>query len=182
MIEAGPGDALGAVHEFIAEYIWPEPDLIVRGWQNTAALPNSGEYAVLTLSGVSRRGTNTHKYAFPPVSGITATARELLVYDIQADFCGLDEEAVYRRAALLGLLTRDRAACDFFRKYNLSSLYADDPKALTFVNDGNQWQIRYSIDVHLAAWLEHDLILDAFEAVQLNLENVDVHHPVKNRS
>lgn len=176
-----PLDVLGAVHDFLAAHIGIDPKVIVRGWQNRAALPEVSSYAVLTLINAPRRGTNVHLWQNIPDDdwGLNERVRMLTLYDAQVDFCGLDEAVIGAQAARLVMLARDAVAVDFFRERGLSCQYADDPRSLPFSNDVDQWEVRYSVTLHLSAWSSADIARDAFRDVSLHLENVDVHHPVK---
>lgn len=177
-------DVLGAVFDFLQARLSPAPAHIVRGWGNRSALPKKNDFVVLTLIGAARRGTNVRQWKMPAnqAPGLDLNLAMLTVYDVQADFCGQDEERVSRMASQFVILGRDAVAVDFFRPYGLSALHADDPRALPFTNDQNQWQTRYSVMLHLAGWADVDVNVDAFDKVHITLENVDVHHPVTDRS
>ena len=84
------------------------------------------------------------------------------------------------RAEILELLTRDRVAVDFFKGHGLSACYADDLRPLPFQNEAEQWVARYAVTMHLSGWTGVDLPVPSFNAVDLYLEDVDVHHPVKD--
>lgn len=177
--EASP-DVLGAVHDFLAAYIGISPKVIIRGWQNRAALPDVSSYAVLTLINAPRQGTNVHVWTNAPEGdGLTESVRMLTLYEVQIDLCGLDEAVVNAQAARLVMLARDAVAVDFFQKQGLSCQYADDPRSLPFSNDLNQWEVRYSVTLRLSAWNAADIARDAFRDVNIRLEDVDVHHPVR---
>lgn len=171
-------DVLGAVHDFLQARLSPQPEHIVRGWQNRAALPDASAYVVLTLINASRRGTNVHDWK-PSEAALIQNARMLVAYDVQVDFCGLDEAAVSAQAAQLVLFGRDAAGVLFFQPYGLSCLYADDPRSLPFGDDLDQWKVRYAVTLHLSAWIDAAIPLEAFRSVNLSLENVDVHHPIQ---
>ena len=103
----------------------------------------------------------------------------LVCYDVQVDLCGQDEAVVCAQAARLVMLARDAVAVEFFKALALSCQYADDPRSLPFSNDVDQWEVRYSVTLHLSAWSGADVPRDAFTDVTLRLEDVDVHHPVR---
>lgn len=175
-----PLDVLGAVHDFLVAHIGVAPEAIIRGWQNRADLPAMSSYAVLTLINAPRRGTNVHVWTQDPADAgaLVESVRMLVCYEVQVDVCGQDEAAVGAQAARLVMLARDAVAVDFFRAQGLSCQYADDPRSLPFSNDVDQWEVRYSVTLHLSAWLSADMARAAFTDVDLRLENVDVHHPV----
>lgn len=172
-------DVLGAVYDFLQAYIQPMPEHIVRGWQNRAALPDVSAYTVLTLINTPRRGTNIHQWKAGADETVVESVCMLTLYEVQVDFCGLDEALVGRQAAQLVMLARDTVAVEFFKEQGFSCLYADDPRSLPFSNDLQQWEVRYSVTLLLSGWSEADIARDAFSDVNIYFENVDVHHPVK---
>ena len=185
-------DVLGAVNDFILKYvknvdIGPLAQLqIVRGWQNVvSALPkDSQEYAVLTLLATTSHGTNVHRYTHADGdTGLVETVSRMAEHMVQVDFCSAfpqqTEEAARIRAEILEMLTRDRVATDFFAAYGFTACYAEDVRPLSFQNESEQWVARYIVTMHLSGWTETPMDLDSFEDVNLYIENVDVHHPVK---
>ena len=173
-------DILGAVHDFLTERLFLPPEVIVCGWQNRAALPDDSFFVVLTLIAAPRRGTNVHTWADAEGadSGVTQTVSMLSEYAVQVDFCGLEAEEVMAHASRLVLFGRDAAGVDFFRQKELSCLYADDPVQLSYEDELKQWVTRYSVTLHLAGWVRGTIGHESFSAVTINIENVDVHHPV----
>ena len=172
-------DILGAVYTFLCQTLSPAPRHIIRGWQNRAALPDGSSFIVLTLTAAPRRGTNVHTWKpAPGGSGITDTLSMLAGYQVQVDFCGLDEAGVMAQASQLVMFARDAVAVDFFRERGLSCLYADDPVSLPYSNELKQWLVRYCVTLHLAAWVRGTVEQDSFSSVTIHLEHVDVHHPI----
>ena len=170
-------DVLGAVYQFCDKFLAPKPATIVRGWQNRAALPASATLIVLTLLDTVRHGTNVRRYENAEDDGLDSTVSMLTEYVVQADICGLNEDAVNAQAATLMMLGRDPLAVEFFNGFGLQPLYADDVKPLPFANELNQWVARYAVTLHLAGWTSLTVNQAAFSTVNVNIENVDVHHP-----
>lgn len=175
-------DIIGSVYDFITQTISPAPVNIVRGWQNRAALPNASAFVVLTLISAPRHGTNVHTWADAEGTdtGIVETVSMLSEYAVQVDFCGLDAAAVMSQASQLVMFARDAVGVDFFNAQGISCLYADDPVSLPYESELKQWVTRYSVTLHLSGWVRGTIDHDAFTAVTINTENVDVHHPVTN--
>ena len=169
-------DVLGAVYQFCEQYLDPAP-AIVRGWQNRAALPASSSLVILTLLDTIRHGTNVRSWDMTPPAGIDTTVSMLTEFVVQVDICGLDEDIVNGQAATLMMLGRDPLAVEFFNGFGLQPLYADDVKPLPFANELNQWVARYAVTLHLAGWTSLTVNQAAFSTVNVNIENVDVHHP-----
>ena len=171
-------DVLGIVYQFLDSTLSPAPSAIVRGWQNRAALPASSSVVIITLLEAVRHGTNVHTRQIPEGAGLTDTLSMLTEYVVQVDFCGTDEEKVVAQAAQLVAFGRDAVATDFFKTYNLRPLYAENARALPFENEARQWVTRYSVTLRLAGWVNLPRTIDAFDAVTIATENVDVHHPI----
>lgn len=185
-------DVLGAVNDFILAYVKNddvgalEQPQIVRGWQNVVSgLPkDSQEYAVLTLLATTRHGTNVHRYSFTKEDpGLVETVSRMAEHMVQVDFCSAypqqTEEAARIRAEIMEMLTRDGVATRFYKQYGFSACHAEDIRPLPFQNEAEQWVARYSVTLHLSGWTEAAIDLEAFDVLDLYLENVDVHHPVK---
>lgn len=184
-------DILGAVNDFILEHAHGPglPALsqaqIVRGWQNYGGLPpKTQELAILTLLSSTRHGTNVRsRRDAPGPTGIIETVSRLAEHMVQIDFCcarpRMPEYAARTRAEIVEILARDPVGVTFFQKYGLSSCYADEIRALPFVNESKQWVARYSVTLHLTNWTNIDVPLDSFTDVKLHIENVDKHHPIR---
>lgn len=187
-------DILGAVNDFVLAYCHKGQDLppldqrqVVRGWQNvvSALPPDSQEYAVLTLLGTIRHGTNIHAYSDAATpDDLNLRVQRLAGHLVQVDFCSAypqqTEEFSRMRAEILETLTRDWIAVNFFRKFGISSCYAEDIKPAPFLNEAEQWAARYIVTLHLIGHSTIDLVQPAFSELDIYLENVDVHHPVTN--
>lgn len=173
-------DILGVVYDFLTQTLNPAPINIVRGWQNRASLPNASAFVVLTLIAAPRRGTNVHTWADTAGAdtGISETVSMLSEYSVQVDFCGLDAASVMAQASQLVMFARDAVGVNFFNAQGLSCLYADDPVSLPYSNEMKQWVTRYSVTLHLSDWVRGGIQQDSFSDVSLNIENVDVHHPI----
>lgn len=172
-------DVLGIVYQFLDATLSPSPAAIVRGWQNRAALPGSSSVVILTMLEAIRHGSNVHTRTAPQnTTGLDDTLSMLTEYIVQVDFCGTDEETVAMQAAQLVAVGRDPVAVDFFKNYALRPLYAEDARALPFENEARQWVTRYSVTLRLAGWTHINRQIDAFDAVIISTENVDVHHPI----
>ncbi|MCD6620087.1 phage neck terminator protein, partial [Aeromonas veronii] len=64
-----------------------------------------------------------------------------------------EDDAILRaqiRANNLHTLFRSSVAPEFFRRYGISALYADDATNTTLVSDSNQYLHRWSVNLHLS--------------------------------
>ena len=173
-------DILGAVHSLLTAKLNIPGDTIIRGWQNRSALPDDKDYVVLTLLTERRHGTNVHERMDDPDSqtDIREKVHMLAEHTVQVDFCGTDEQATMERATQLSIIARDGIAVDFLRPYGILPLYAEDVRQAPFSNEQRQWEIRYIVTLHFECWHEYAVSRDAFTAVRILIEDVDVHHPI----
>lgn len=173
-------DILGAVYSFLVDKLALDGGKIVRGWQNRAALPDDTDYVVLTLLTAKRHGTNVHQWQGLDGSDtdISEKTSMLAEHTVQVDFCGTDEQAVMEQAARLAILARDGVAVEFFTPYGILPLYAEDVRQAPFSNEQRQWEVRYIVTLHLECWHDVAIDRDAFTSVNIQIEDVDVHHPI----
>lgn len=170
-------DVMSAVHGFILAWAVPAlpSDCIIRGWENRYALPaKSNDYAVYSMVGETRRGTNVST-----ISDDTLVKTKLVTGLVQVDFCS-DTDAARLRASALELAARDEYGVNYFKEHGISALYADDPKDLSYVNGGEQYIKRFMVQLHLCWSVGLSAAAQSFNiATMSRVENVDVHHPVK---
>ena len=186
-------DVYRAVYDFIAAYGLPEmlpapkTGRIFRGWSNRMTLPQDNEYAVMSIISHTRRGTNIETFdasqAAIDEDGVITTS-ELVLCDVQIDFCSdphSGRDYARRRAQAIETAARSSLAPQFFAQYNMSCLYADNARDMSFVGDARQYVSRWMTTVHLSFVTAVSAELPWFDAVNLKrLENVDVHHPPTN--
>lgn len=172
-------DILGAIFDLLVQKLNIDGNVIIRGWQNRAALPDDCDYVVLTLLTAQRHGTNVHQWQnAQEENSIDETISMLTEYTVQVDFCGTDEQNVMENATQLALVARDALACDFLRPYGILPLYAEDVRSMPFANEQRQWEARYIVTLHIEAWTKKTTAQDAFTDVDIYIEDVDVHHPI----
>ena len=82
------------------------------------------------------------------------------------------------RATRLAIVARDGVAVEYLKPYGILPLYAEDVRSAPFANEQRQWEVRYIVTLHLEAWHDMDLPRPAFTSVNIQIENVDVHHPI----
>lgn len=170
-------DVYAAVYDFILAYALPalSSDNIIRGWENREHLPpDTNDYAVITVISKTRVGTNVT--TDPGEDAETQEVRTLRRIDVQIDFCSDDDKAV-QRAACIETVTRDPVGVAFFKPYGLSCLYAEDVRAVEYVDGSDQFVKRCIITLHLTAWSGVSVPVPHFDKARVSrLENVDVHH------
>ena len=183
-------DIYTAVFYFIESYGLPAmsaaPDTgrIFRGYSNRMVLPADNEYAVMTIVGQRRRGTNIETFdASKAEAGEKGDAAlyELIFTDVQIDFyseANSPTDYARLRAQAIETIGRSPWGVKFFKQHGISCLYCDDARDLSTVTDSAQYVSRWSVTLHLSHINSISAKLPWFDKVTFQrLENVDVHHP-----
>lgn len=145
-----------ALYEFLTTYITPaiEPTQILAGDQQNMVLPENEDYIIFTIVSQMRHGTTSEDY---DPEGETLSLHELNEVVVKVD-CYADstnstqDDAILRaqiRANNLNTLFRSSVAPDFFKRYGISALYADDAQNTTLVSDSQQYLHRWTVNLHL---------------------------------
>ena len=145
-----------ALYAFLCTYITPaiEPTQILAGDQQNMVLPENEDYVIYTVSGQIRHGTTSEDY---DPDGETLSLHELNEVVVKVD-CYADstnstqDDAILRaqiRANNLNTLFRSSVAPNFFKRYGISALYADDAQNTTLVSDSQQYLHRWTVSLHL---------------------------------
>lgn len=145
-----------ALYEFLTTYITPaiEPTQILAGDQQNMVLPENEDYIIFTVVSQMRHGTTSEDY---DPDGETLSLHELNEVVVKVD-CYADstnstqDDAILRaqiRANNLNTLFRSSVAPDFFKRYGISALYADDAQNTTLVSDSQQYLHRWTVNLHL---------------------------------
>lgn len=157
---AGDADAIyEALVTAVHEYALPALPLenIRRGWQNGVSLPpDSKDYAIITVLGRTRRGTNFKVYEPPaldaPKEELGAlTERTLREATVQVSFFSASDAGAARADSLV-TICRGSVGASHFRQWGLGVLYAEDTQAPDW-QDGTKIQVRHSVvTLRLAYW------------------------------
>lgn len=145
-----------ALYDFLTTYITPaiDPSQVLAGDQQNMVLPENEDYVIYTVSGLTRHGTTSEDY---DPEGETLSLHELNEVVVKVD-CYADstnstqDDAILRaqiRANNLNTLFRSSVAPDFFKRYGISALYADDAQNTTLVSDSQQYLHRWTVSLHL---------------------------------
>lgn len=145
-----------ALYEFLTTYITPtiEPTQVLAGDQQNMVLPENEDYIIFTVVSQMRHGTTSEDY---DPDGETLSLHELNEVVVKVD-CYADstnstqDDAILRaqiRANNLNTLFRSSVAPDFFKRYGISALYADDAQNTTLVSDSQQYLHRWTVNLHL---------------------------------
>lgn len=145
-----------ALYEFLTTYTTPaiEPTQVLAGDQQNMVLPENEDYIIFTIVSQMRHGTTSEDY---DPDGETLSLHELNEVVVKVD-CYADstnstqDDAILRaqiRANNLNTLFRSSVAPDFFKRYGISALYADDAQNTTLVSDSQQYLHRWTVNLHL---------------------------------
>lgn len=146
-----------ALYEFLTTYITPaiEPTQILAGDQQNMVLPENEDYIIFTVVSQMRHGTTAEHYDADSETLALKELNEVTVkVDCYADSTNSSEDDAILRAQIrannLHTLFRSSVAPEFFRRYGISALYADDATNTTLVSDSNQYLHRWSVNLHLS--------------------------------
>lgn len=166
---------LEAVYDFITNFTTAKPDNIFQGYQNRMALPPEESYAVISVEGVQRVGTNLLDTSLSANSQITSSV--MREYSVSVDFIGIDQDEVLGFANTLENVGRSYLAVDFFKTYNISFNYVDETEYLPFTGETDQYLHRYRIRLHFTEWQSVTVTQQYADNVEINrVENIDAHH------
>lgn len=145
-----------ALYEFLTTYITPaiDPTQILAGDQQNMVLPENEDYIIFTIVSQMRHGTTSEDY---DPDGETLALHELnevvVKVDCYADSTNSTQDDTILRAQIrannLNTLFRSSVAPDFFKRYGISALYADDAQNTTLVSDSQQYLHRWTVNLHL---------------------------------
>lgn len=146
-----------ALYEFLTTYITPaiDPTQVLAGDQQNMVLPENEDYIIFTIVSQMRHGTTSEDY---DPDGETLSLHGLNEVVVKVD-CYADstnstqDDAILRaqiRANNLNTLFRSSVAPDFFKRYGISALYADDAQNTTLVSDSQQYLHRWTVSLHLS--------------------------------
>lgn len=146
-----------ALYAFLAQYITPSVNAenIFLGSQENMVLPEGEDYVIYQVIQQIRHGTTTEKYN-PTLELLELKGlNEIIVkVDCYADSTNTTDNDALLRAQIrtnnLNLLFRSSVACNFFKSYGISALYAEDATDTTLVSDSNQYLHRWSVNIHLS--------------------------------
>lgn len=175
-------DIYEAVRQFVKMYALPEMPIeyIIQGWQNRMSLPaGTNEFAVITILFGTRHGTvvETFKAQDPDKTVLgTLTVVGLVELSVQVDICS-ETDFARQRAQRLAIVTRSSIGVQFFNDFEMSALYADDARDISFVGGEKQFVRRFMTTLHLS--INEGVIVDFpyFDVVKMSrVEDVDAHH------
>lgn len=147
-------DCLTVVRGLLLE-ILPEGVEVVKGQDNRVSEPVSPNYVVMTALLLPRLRTNVDTYddTYDPLDPNPAAPgfkimQQGVELHLQLDVHG---PASSDNSTIITTVWRDAFACEFFTAsgFDMQPLYCDDPKQTAFINEGEQYEDRWTIGAHL---------------------------------
>ena len=146
-------DIATALRAFLVE-ILASSVAVVRGQDNRVPEPQGSDYVVVTPILRNRISTNVDVYvdgalASPQVPAST-TSRQSTQVTVQLDVHGPNSSD---NAQIISTLLRSSLSPDVFKAsgFDVTPLYADDPKQTPFVNAEGQYEYRWTVDAVVQA-------------------------------
>lgn len=176
-----------ALFEFITQFAAPVIDksAIFYGNQNNIALPENNDYIVFSYLSSVRHGTNSERWEktdgndYLYLSNTTEVIVQIDCYAVTTN--GNDGINAMLRAQALETVARSTAGVQFFNDRGISLLYADDPRDTTIVGDSDNYVRRSTLMIHLSMQSQIKVSMGFFSAVDVDLKNVDVSYPPKEK-
>lgn len=174
------GAVYEAVYDFIALFAVPSvaPQNIIRAWQNRAHPPaNSKEQIIITALSHERRGSNVEIYGVD-----TMMSKELVVCRVQIDCYSEKPETARARAQSVAHAARSSVGIRFFAQRGIGCQRAADCRDFSFVDETQQFLPRWTTELFLSFTNIIEYEQPTFDAVNVTIEDVDVHHspPTQN--
>lgn len=150
---------------------------VVQGQYNRVPSPKAANYIVFTPIGRYRQSTNTVSYNSSNNTVLNQQAQtQSTRLDVQVDCYGPSSPDM---AQIIATEFRSTIATDYFNAagFDRAPLYTSEPRQLPFHDEGNQVQIRWSLDLSL----EYDPTVTSSQqfadSLSIGIKNVDVEYP-----
>ena len=170
-------DVIAAVQAFLNKYTGVQLDHVICGNYNRAALPNTDEIILYYPLRYERHGTNIETFDAAAVAqGQDGSLKNSTLVEVvfQVDCYSANGVNAMQRAQAVETIARSSGGVQFFNQYGISCLYATDIRDLTATMDAEQYVWRFMTELHLSFWSTVEQGLPWFEAVGVELKNVDV--------
>jgi hypothetical protein len=155
--------------------ILPTGTPVIRSEINRVAEPSESDFCMMTPILRTRLATNTDTYTDAPGAG-TRNSRTPMQITVQLDIHGPESA---NNAQMISTLFRDEYACARFAAtgFDVTPLYADDPRQTPFENAEQATEWNWSVDVVLQANPVTGTPQDFAAVARVRLDNVGVTYP-----
>lgn len=171
-----PG-VIAAVQAFLHKYTGVPLDQVICGNFNRAALPETDELVLYYPIRFERHGTNVETFdaaAVEPGQDGALKTSTLVECVFQVDCYSADGITAMQRAQAVETIAKSSSGVQFFMQHDISCLYASDIRDLTGTLDADQYVWRFMTELHLSFWSTVEQGLPWFDAVDVDLKNVDI--------
>jgi|ERR1700759_40332 len=179
VLDLTQSQVLTLVKSFLQDFTGVDPQYVIQGQSNRVAAPNVPTYIVFTPINKIRLSTNTKEYN--AVSGPLLnqqTTTQSVQMGVQVDFYGPTSGDL---AQIISTEFRDSDAYDYFATTGAGiqvwPLYTSDPRQLPFSDEGDQIQMRWSLDLQLQIKAGVTLPQTFADSLEIGLIPVDVYYP-----
>lgn len=177
--DATQANLFSAVEGFLIQFSTPElkddGKHVLIGFSNDQTLPDDGnDFCVLSPLSFSRRGTNVEQW-----NGVEKAVTYLEYVDTswQIDCYSGSPNWAQRRAQTYEIIARSEAGVNYFKPLGVDCQYADSVSNLSGVLDSAKYVARWGITLHLGFWKQVSVSFPFFDALTVNVKNVDVSFP-----
>ncbi|MBL3522874.1 hypothetical protein IM876_09380 [Serratia plymuthica] len=145
----------------------------------------TGNFIVMTPLGVDGLSTNAVSYQFEPDNDIsTETHNRTAVWRCQIDFYG---DSAQEFANIISTMFRSDYSCEWFRRNTVDNaqpqitpLFSTNPKQTTMINGEDQWENRWTCELHSQIPASVVLPQQFMESIEVGLVEVDTKFPPEN--
>lgn len=162
--------ALAVLRGFLLSLL-PTGTEVVRGEQNQVPMPVGQNWVEILPMMRRRLGTNIESYDGAAGARYAMTSMELTV---QADLFG---PAAGDNSQIVKSMWRDRNATEYFGTFNGAPLFASDLRQTPFVNDQQQYEYRWSLDLVMQINPTITVVQEFAASLAIGLINVDAAFP-----
>lgn len=168
---------LQSLIDFCVKYSTPalaDDDHVIDGFSNNRQPPDDGnDFCVVQPIAQRRSGTTIEHW--DPTGEEVLELREYVELDVQIDCYSTNRFDARARAQTFETIARSSVGVEHFLSYGgIDCLYSDDSQNLSGVLDEGLYVSRWMLVIHLGYWKRVEVAQDFFDAVDVNVTNVDV--------
>lgn len=143
-------ETMGALRAFLLSVL-PTGVEVVRAQDNLVPQPAGSDFVVMTIIGRARLATNQVTYADGgPGLAQSRKAKMATQVTVQLDIHGPNSSNTVQ---IISTLFRDEYGCEKFAAsgYDVQPLFCSDPRQAPFLNEAQQIEDRWTLDVNMQA-------------------------------
>jgi len=167
---------LTVLRSFLIALSGYDPKYVVQGQSNRVAAPTATNYIVFTPLTRTRLATNVVKYSSTATLLNQHTLTQSAMLPVQVDCYGPQSSDL---SQVISTEFRSSDAIDFFATAGLevTPLYTSDPRQIPFSDEGDQIQMRWSLDCQLQIKPGVTSGQQFADSLAIGIQNIDVFYP-----